>query len=59
MDIVKDITYCIGRSNTVYEKRCNNCERYIKSHDFRGQIFSIADLSPTNGNKCEDFMERE
>lgn len=55
----KDITYCFGRPNTTYEKRCKNCERYIKSHDFRGQIFSIADLSPKNSNRCENFMKRK
>ena len=59
MDKCKDITYCIGRPNTIYEVRCKNCERYIKLHDFRGQIFSIANLSPKNSNRCENFMKRE
>lgn len=60
MDIPKDITYCIGRANTIYEVKCKNCERFIRLYDFRGQIFSMADLSPKNGSKkCEYFMERE
>lgn len=59
MDKVRDITYCIGRPNTIYETRCKNCERYIGLHDFRGQFFSMANLSPKNSNRCEYFMERE
>lgn len=60
MDIPKDITYCFGRPNTIYEVRCKNCERFIRLYDFRRQIFSMADLSPKNGSKkCEYFMERE
>lgn len=60
MDKCKDITYCFGRPNTVYEARCKNCERYIRLYDFRGQIFSLSNFDVIGKKgKCEYFMERE
>ena len=59
MNRPKDITYCCGRHNTLWEVQCVQCERYLELHDFKRQIISMADLSPKDESKCEYFMERE
>lgn len=59
MERCKDISYCWGRPNTLWEVQCARCERYLELYDFRGQVFTISDLVPCDDKKCENFMERE
>ncbi len=61
MQVPKNILYCTGRKNN--EEMCFNCERYIKIHDFRGQLYSIMNIykikNIEKGILCKDFMKRE
>lgn len=59
MDRPKDISYCWGRKNTLWEIQCLRCERYRELYDFRGQVYSVGDFVPYEDKKCEHFMERE
>ncbi len=65
MEIPKDITYCIGRTNTINECVCVNCERYIRIHDFRNEMYSLSNFNIFNifilndNEPCEYFMKRE
>lgn len=59
MDMPKDISYCFGRPNTLWEIQCVKCERYLKIHDFKNQVFTMANLSPKDESKCEIFYEKK
>ena len=59
MERCKDISYCWGRPSTLWEVQCARCERYLKNHDFRGQIYSVGNFVPYEDKKCKYFMERE